>query len=510
LAIRRALASAVIAGLAAAAVASEKQPPVVRPAGLLTLEPHVLRIPDGGRVRVDFGRLTVPENRKGGAGNVVSLAFLRFKGKSGAPPIVWLAGGPGGSGTADAAGNLLPLLLALSAHGDVIALDQRGAGLSQPRLDCPGHLALPLDRAVGRAEVTAGLRKLSADCVGYWIGRGVELSAYNTEESAADLEDLRRALGAEKIRLLAASYGTHLALTAIRLHGTSIDRAVLLGTQGPDHVWKLPSDVERHLESISRVVAADARLSDRVSDLKGLMATVLERLERQPEEVTLAAGGGQTRVTVGRFDLETWTRNTLNSREDLARLPALYAAMAGGDFRELAKTTAASRRGSGPSALVFTMGCSAGASAARRERVAREAEGALLSDLMDYPFPQLCDAWPVPDLGDGYRAPLNSEVPVLFVSGTLDGNTPPGNAEEVRAGFPRGRHIVVSGETHDSLGLLPREAAVAIVEFLGGREPAVASLRAPGIPFGALPGWLDRPVTLTLSPMTGGEGSKVR
>jgi pimeloyl-ACP methyl ester carboxylesterase len=182
----------------------------------------------------------------------------------------------------------------------------------------------------------------------------------------------------------------------------------------------------------------------------------------------------------------------LNSREDLARLPALYAAMAGGDFRVLAATTISSRRGGGPSALVFTMGCSAGASAARRARVAREAGRTLLSDLIDFPFPQLCDIWPVPDLGEEYRAAVRSEVPVLFVSGSLDGNTPPGNAEEVLAGFPRGRHLLVSGETHDSLGLLPRDTARSIVEFLGGRAPAVASLTAPAIPFLTPPGGFDR------------------
>jgi hypothetical protein len=77
---------------------------------------------------------------------------------------------------------------------------------------------------------------------------------------------------------------------------------------------------------------------------------------------------------------------------------------------------------------------------------------------------------------------------VLFVSGSLDGNTPPGNAEEVLSGFPQGRHLLVSGETHDSLGLLPREAARVIVGFFRGSVPSVASLTAPAIPFGAMPG----------------------
>ncbi|HEY7370040.1 MAG TPA: alpha/beta fold hydrolase [Thermoanaerobaculia bacterium] len=489
MAIPRAGITIVVASLAVIAAASASEVVALRPAGLLTIEPHVLRAPDGTTVRVDFGRLTVPENRRGGGTNLVTLAFLRFRGHGDGPPLVWLAGGPGGSGIADASGNLFPLFVALREQGDVIALDQRGAGLSTPRLDCPGRLALPIDRAVRREEVLGALGQLSKACVAHWIRQGVELAAYNTEESAADIDDLRRALGARKIRLLAASYGTHLALATIRHYGDSIDRAVLLGTQGPDHVWKLPGDVERHLDAVSREIRADARLADRVPDLRERMREVLERLERHPERVRLEGGDKPpVEVTVGRFDLEGLTRNMLNSREDLARLPALYAAMAGGDYRVLARTTLASRRGGGPSALVFTMGCAAGASEQRRARYAREAEGALLSDLIDFPFPQLCELWPVPDLGEEYRAPVRSPLPVLFVSGTLDGNTPPANAEEVLSGFPQGRHLLVSGETHDSLGLLPREAARVIVGFFRGNAPSVASLTAPAIPFGALPG----------------------
>ena len=71
-------------------------------------------------------------------------------------------------------------------------------------------------------------------------GKGIDLSAYNTEASADDLDDLRRALGAEKISLFGFSYGTHLALAAVRRHPERIDRVILAGTEGPDHSQKLP------------------------------------------------------------------------------------------------------------------------------------------------------------------------------------------------------------------------------------------------------------------------------
>ncbi|MEO8349985.1 MAG: hypothetical protein ABI610_13845, partial [Acidobacteriota bacterium] len=99
-------------------------------------------------VPAELGRLTVLENRARPDGATIELAFVRLKTSASrpGPPVVWLAGGPGGSGTEDTQGPLYPLLRDIAEFSDVIALDQRGMGLSRPRLDCPGRLDLPLDR----------------------------------------------------------------------------------------------------------------------------------------------------------------------------------------------------------------------------------------------------------------------------------------------------------------------------------------------------------------------------
>src|SRR5947208_613164 len=93
------------------------------------------------RVSAELGWLAVPENHARPSGPSIELAFLRIRTAAPRPraPVVWLAGGPGGSGTHDAEGQILPLFLEISQFADVIALDQRGMGRSQPRLDCPGR-----------------------------------------------------------------------------------------------------------------------------------------------------------------------------------------------------------------------------------------------------------------------------------------------------------------------------------------------------------------------------------
>jgi len=98
--------------------------------GDLKLTPRVFESASGQKVDVEFGELTVPENRQKADSRLIQLAFVRFKStsKNPASPIVYLAGGPGGSGIAAARGTRFPLFMAMREVADVIAFDQRGVG----------------------------------------------------------------------------------------------------------------------------------------------------------------------------------------------------------------------------------------------------------------------------------------------------------------------------------------------------------------------------------------------
>ena len=219
--------------------------------GTLKLKPYVFETNDKKeKVDAEFGTLFVPEKRSDPESNLIELAFVRFKStaKNPGPPIVYLAGGPGGSGIGTARAERFPLFMALREIADVIAFDQRGTGFSKPNLTCIDQLALPLNVAPTRAAAIKELRANSSDCAFYWHNvQRVDLTAYNTNESADDLEDLRKALGANQISLWSISYGTHLAFATMRRHPTSIHRAILAGTEGPDHTYKLPSNIQKHL-----------------------------------------------------------------------------------------------------------------------------------------------------------------------------------------------------------------------------------------------------------------------
>ena len=105
-------------------------------AGTLKIKPYSFENSKGEKTPAEFGTLLVPEKRSDPQSNLIELAFVRFRStaQNPGPPIVYLAGGPGGSGIGAANGSRFPLFMALREIADVIAFDQRGTGYSKPNL----------------------------------------------------------------------------------------------------------------------------------------------------------------------------------------------------------------------------------------------------------------------------------------------------------------------------------------------------------------------------------------
>ena len=465
----------------------------------LHLEPFIFEVGDQ-RVEAELGELRVPENRATDGSRAITLRFVRFRATGARPgsPIVYLAGGPGGSGIGTAYGTRFPLFMALREHGDVIALDQRGTGVDprtdddDPPTDCDEEFLVdptkPLDRGAGGAAMADAVRR----CAARLARDGFDLTGYTTRESAADLEDLRIALGAEKLTLWGISYGTHLSLAALKAFPASIERVILAGIEGPDETYKLPSDQQALLEEIASLAARQG-----VPDLLASIRDVLRALEAGPKvvELTHPTNGRTIPVAVGPLDLQAVLAGMLTGPETFAVMPDFVTRLERGDWTALALQAARLRIGEAPLAMSVAMDCASGITAERRARIAAEARETLLGDAINLPFPEICAGVSVPDLGDEFRAPVRSEVPALLISGTLDGRTRPRQAEALALGMPNAVHLVIEGAGHsDPLFLSSPKILESMHRFLRGEAIAEHRIELPAVTFVAPRAVVELPV----------------
>jgi pimeloyl-ACP methyl ester carboxylesterase len=435
-------------------------------------EPFAVRGLSSG-VTAQLGRLTVPLVRGSGSSATADLAVVRLqsaKRPSGAP-IVFLAGGPGQSATSSAGS---PSLARLTEIGDVILLDQRGAGMSTPRAVCPA--AAPLEPAqkfaTGPARLARAVATVKA-CAEEWGAKGVDARAFTNRESVADIEDLRKALGAPKVSLFGFSYGTHLGLAMLRDFPNSVERAVFVATAGFSDLQKLPSISDVQLAKLSLLAARDPSIGTDVPDMGALLRRVLAKLERQPIMVTVndAARKREVEIPIGADALRSILVQDLGDGTDFIVFPALFLTIERGDPSILAwfAEKRYNQISGGTDLMPLAMRCSAGRTEARERERRVEAAASPFGNWVNFPYPDVCAVLPPVDHGESYRSPLVSDVPVLFISGTLDNNTPPFQAEQLRWGMPRATHLIVLNAGHEDM--LPMDAVqAAIADHLAGMD----------------------------------------
>lgn len=433
---------------------------------------------------MQLGRLSVPIRHEEPAGDQIELAFIRVPclGKPTGAPILYLSGGPGDSGTA--ARNFYPeLWKQLLQTGDLILLDQRGTGMSKPSIDYryPGKVSA--DWMASRESMLDSLIHLSESSVNHFNTEGIDFAAFNCMQSVGDIDFLRRALDLEKMRILAFSYGTHLALQYLREHSQHVERAVLCGVEGPDHTRKLPSTAEDILAEYSALAAADPQFADEQSLLEAI-EDVLGKAEEQALRLPLqGAAGGRSEALFGKTAIQVSIAFNLGNRQRALDYPRIFFAASDGEYGPLAGflsrlhgMTAAVR------GALWVGDTSSSASDSRYVRILAEAEAGLLEGASNFPFPEIHQAWPVEDLGEDYRSPVHSEAQSLFLSGTLDANTPPEQSREVMSGFPNARLIVVEQGGHQDY--LQQRAVISVIHaYLAGEEIDADRIELPPLRF---------------------------
>lgn len=415
-----------------------------------------VQVEGGPSLQVEAGVLQVPESRLHPTPRRIEIPWYRLESTAEHPaaPIFLLAGGPGASGL-DQLRNRenFEEVAFYRTIADVVVFDQRGAGHARPAMDCPQTAHYPDDEPLDWTRLRHMLRTMLAACRDQWQRRGVDLAAYNTVESAADVDALRRALGYPTMTLVGGSYGSHLALQVMRLYPGTVDRAVLYGIEGPDQTWDDPDGVLAALQRIAQatqVRAAQLDLRIPADGLLGTLSRVLKRLQEQPRQVTVEHDGRRQRVVVDAELVRLMIRHKAGSHDHPRAWPEMILAMDRGDFSLAARAALDYRNLRLDDPMHWSMDCASGISATRRQRYEHAPAARLLGDI-NREYAMLCDLWPTRDLGKSYRADVVSSIPSLVFQGTWDVSTPLDNAREVAATLRNGQWVTVVGGNHGVL-----------------------------------------------------------
>jgi pimeloyl-ACP methyl ester carboxylesterase len=401
------------------------------------------------------GYLTVPENRRAPNGRTIRILVARVKAVSSAPrpdPIVFLAGGPGGAGTLSAPGVVAG---GMNANREIIFVNQRGTLHSFPHLSCREMDDLSA-RSIGLVYQAASTAALDAAAVTACRERiaptGADLAAYNTIENAADIADLRVALGIEQWNVYGVSYGTDLALQLLRDHPEGIRSVVLDSVVPPnqnlvDKWWEAPAS---GLTAIFAACAAQPACAAAYPNLATDFTATVNRLSATPAEITVEdAAGKPVRVTVDGFKLVPIVLAWSASATQVVDIPRMIDNLANGDGRLAAAAIVATndlpeaQRGLLGAGLALGAYCQEMANWTDPDRELSQARMAMpgIPDAVLQIMPtgswlfDECRAWGLGRSDPASLAPATSAVPTLILAGTFDSSTAPAWVDQVTPGL---------------------------------------------------------------------------
>ncbi|MCJ7433612.1 MAG: alpha/beta hydrolase [Anaerolineales bacterium] len=248
-------------------------------------------------VNVSCGYAIVPEDRTGDPSHTIRLAVAVFHSTSTDPapdPVMFLQGGPGGQAVQLSADAFNILVAPFISERDYVTFDQRGTGFSEPALKCD-----ELDK-VYRQDIYGTIENDTRElvyknaflsCSGLLRANGINLNSYSTVESAADLKDILKLLGYEKVNLYGASYGTRLALVTMRNHPEIVKSAILDSVVPVEAnlLSKYPDSVDSALSKLFDSCAADPQCNLAYPDLETVFWELVHELDANPITVTTSA-----------------------------------------------------------------------------------------------------------------------------------------------------------------------------------------------------------------------------
>ena len=443
------------------------QPAPERKLGRIAFKPCTLSPPLGAQsLEAQCGTLSVAENPAQPDGRRIALHIAwvpaEESGNHDPDPVFLVAGGPGQSATESFAA-IIPAFRDISKNRDLVMVDQRGTGESNP-LQCKfgdDDKASPDVVDADADESPEAARAMAVKCRDQ-LARKADLRFYTTTDGVRDLDAVREAIGAQQVNLMGVSYGTRVA-QQYAMRYPQHTRTIVLDSVVPNAIH-LGNDFARNLESAldlqfgqcAKTPGCTKALGDPRERLNALMVKL--RAESPLVKYRDAATGEMREERLRPSHVAGLARMYAYAPIAASILPLLLHEADQGRYENL-MALSKMLSGSMSDAMAYGMQLSVVCSedAAGLHVDASMASSLLGNSLVDLMQAQ-CAVWPRGAMPKDFHAPLSTRVPALLLSGELDPVTPPAYADQVVKTLPNGRALVLRGQGHNviAVGCMPK------------------------------------------------------
>lgn len=403
------------------------------------------------------GFLEVRENRKIKPGRKIPISVLVLPAKNGAavkPPLFSFSGGPGGPGT-DLLFRFLGDYKELNNERDIVLVDQRGTGKSNP-LGCKfleNRLILEdyLSEMYPEEVIKKCFDSLSAIA---------DLKQYTTPNIADDIDEVRNWLGYDKIDVIGFSYGTRLAQVYLKRFPENTNNIILFGAVSL--TLKMPlhhaSDAQRAIDLLFKDCADDSACAEAYPNLKEEFNSIVETLRKENIKMEYKHPQIDSAVTLTfhEYDFTESIRRTMYSQAGQRQVPYLIHEFYKKNyevFLDWILPEDLMREGDFADGMYLSVTCTEDVPFVDYYTAQKLNSGTYLGNYRTDQQKRACDCWVKGELPEDYFDSVVSEKPVLIISGFMDPITPPEIGKELLKHFPKGKQTIVRYLSHSSTGL---------------------------------------------------------
>lgn len=446
---------------------------------------------------IKCGYVTVPEEHDKSNGRTIKLAVAVLnatpgEGESAKPdPLVMLQGGPGG-GTIDTY-NLLMRNNEVRKTRDIVLFDQRGTGKSLPGLYCDETYQIAVQDAERRVEYDESLKKYDAAvlaCRDRLVKEGVNLNAYDSVENARDIDAVRVALGYDRINLYGVSYGTLLALHAMREVPDHI-RSVILDAVVPtqnNFVIEAAGSENRVLTEFFNACAADNVCNRDYPDLEKVFYEQVDKLSKTPARIRVSdpnTGRSYNSVIDG-DGLQGVVFQSMYAANMIPLLPQMIYDLRTGNTDTLSNIASLFMFDKSiAQGMYFAVVCAEDSDYDPKDALKPDLRPQIAKNAEKDTAAQqaICKALNVEQLPAMVDEPVTSDIPTLVLNGRFDPITPPANGAQAAETLTNSYNYTFPNTAHGAFQSEDCATDIAI-DFLNepGSRPEDACLSTLGPP----------------------------